>query len=417
MANLRVTCVVMGALLLGSAFLPMAPTAAAIEGSRSVVATMRLADETLPRIRAEGSHSTYAMDSLSPDDLWAVGGQGARESGWARHWDGQRWTAARTPLTPNVQLRGVAMITTDDVWAVGSSSIDFPVIEHWDGTHWRITESPQIGGYTTLQAVDAVSAVDVWAVGSTTTHHPHPLIEHWDGSAWSVVHESAPRGEGIYPHLSGVVALAPDDVWAVGATINYNHPHPDSPLIEHWDGDTWTVQPLDDAPPDASLSGVSASGPDDIWAVGSWIYQKRQPCCIENNHGLIAHFDGSGWTTVKSPREPATTTTLDDVAAVGPGDAWAVGWQREEWSQPIIEHWDGRRWHRIPAPDIPGAQYSSLTSVTAPEPDNVLAGGHYYTGTTYRCLTLIWDGTRWSQINRHRTRTSIPNHAPVVSLR
>jgi len=61
--------------------------------------------------------------------------------------------------------------------------------------------SPNIG---TLYGIDFTVAADGWAVGSSSLH--------WDGSSWSAVPIA---GSGL---LRGVVALAPDNVWAVGAT-------------------------------------------------------------------------------------------------------------------------------------------------------------------------------------------------------
>ena len=42
------------------------------------------------------------------------------------------------------------------------------------------------------------------------------LFAHWDGSAWRSV--AGPNGQGQDSFLFGVVALGPDDVWAVGWT-------------------------------------------------------------------------------------------------------------------------------------------------------------------------------------------------------
>ncbi|MGN6680942.1 MAG: hypothetical protein ACTHKL_24535, partial [Streptosporangiaceae bacterium] len=42
--------------------------------------------------------------------------------------------------------------------------------------------------------------------------------------------------------LTGVTAMSGDDAWAVGA---FRHARDDLPLIEHWDGRTWTVMRAD----------------------------------------------------------------------------------------------------------------------------------------------------------------------------
>src|SRR5436190_6811656 len=50
---------------------------------------------------------------------------------------------------------------------------------------WSIVKSPNVGSISTFNAVAAVSANDVWAVGYATGFKP--LIENWNGTHWRVV--------------------------------------------------------------------------------------------------------------------------------------------------------------------------------------------------------------------------------------
>ena len=60
-----------------------------------------------------------------------------------------------------------------------------------------------------------------------------PLIEHWDGTSWSVV--SSPNlTQGGF--LSAVTAISTNNVWAVGEDDNLS-----VDLVEHWDGTSWSV--------------------------------------------------------------------------------------------------------------------------------------------------------------------------------
>src|SRR5262249_55490930 len=61
---------------------------------------------------------------------------------------------------------------------------------------------------------------------------------------------------------------------------------------------------------------------DDVWAVGS---QSDAAGSAGSTTGLVAHFDGTAWSTVKVAT-PAGTT-FDAVAVAGPGDVWASGKQ------------------------------------------------------------------------------------------
>src|SRR5688572_25055460 len=64
--------------------------------------------------------------------------------------------------------------------------------------------------------------------------------------------------------LIAVTATGPDDAWAVGHERDTLTTA--IPLREHWDGTSFTLVP---GPAGAVvLEGVSASAPDDVWAVG-----------------------------------------------------------------------------------------------------------------------------------------------------
>src|SRR5258707_68301 len=64
------------------------------------------------------------------------------------------------------------------------------LIEHWDGAHWSVVHSPNIGTSANgLSAVTAFSSSDIWAVGEDSNGKvgARTLIEHWNGKQWSVV--------------------------------------------------------------------------------------------------------------------------------------------------------------------------------------------------------------------------------------
>src|SRR5436853_637559 len=88
---------------------------------------------------------------------------------------------------------------------------------------WSVVSSPNIGTNTTnhLQAVAVASASNLWAVGYYCTvadcfysYQYDTLIEHWDGNRWTVV--PSPSLDAIESYLYGVAVVSPNDVWAVG---------------------------------------------------------------------------------------------------------------------------------------------------------------------------------------------------------
>jgi hypothetical protein len=147
---------------------------------------------------------------------------------------------------------------------------------HWDGTHWRRIESPNLGAAgvnNELHAVTATSATDVWAVGTACEVDPavpcHPLALHLSGGAWQIVPTAGVSGT----HLKAVVARSRNDVWAIG----YDQRGPETNHVEHWDGRRFTKVPAGPGIPGSTVNEVPASAltgaamdPTSraLWAVG-----------------------------------------------------------------------------------------------------------------------------------------------------
>jgi len=308
-------------------------------------------------------------------------------------------------------LNSVAALGSAGQWAVGSwlqypdAYVFHTLVEHWDGsaTGWTIVPSPNslaVNSY--LYGVAADAPDDVWAVGGTDQSGPpyRSLVEHWDGTSWSIVSPASFPGV-----LYGMVALGPNDVWAVG-TENY----PGRGLIEHWDGTTWTATYLRFA---ALLRGVAAVGPRDIWAVGQR-YGRSNPF---GDTTLTLHFNGRVWSVVPSPSPLSGNSTdqnwLTSVSALAANDVWAVGRDGNHdggpLDQTLVEHWNGARWTVVPSPNPGGASNDNdLWGVAAVAPGDVWAVGGvgaFLNPQFSTPLALRWDGSSWTQ-------TGIP--APAV---
>ena len=146
-----------------------------------------------------------------------------------------------TVASPNVGtstnfLNGVAAISAKNVWAVGTEGNGnggFTLVEHWAGTQWKVVASPNVHGSTSdsLSGVAAVAANNIWAVGNynDASNSQQTLIEHWNGTNWSIV-PSPSKGQ-----LYGVTALAANNVWAVGSFAGMST-NGYQTVIEHWNG-------------------------------------------------------------------------------------------------------------------------------------------------------------------------------------
>jgi hypothetical protein len=98
--------------------------------------------------------------------------------------------------------------------------------QHWDGTSFSTVATPTPGaGADVLSGVAAVAPDDLWAVGQSASNSVHSstptLTLHWDGRAWATVpspNRAFPGFDHFYSHLDSVDDAAPDAVWAVGET-------------------------------------------------------------------------------------------------------------------------------------------------------------------------------------------------------
>ncbi|MFC5185911.1 beta propeller repeat protein [Actinomadura harenae] len=206
--------------------------------------------------------------------------------------------------------------------------VDIALIRHWNGSAWTSWDAPDLLRGLVLNAVAPAGPGRAWAVGNAGPHGPRAF--HWDGTSWK------PSDIPDIPHgrLVAATAVAPDDVWAVGAVDRDG-------LVLHFDGRTWTRVP---SPAKGPLTGVSAAAPDDVWAVG--------------HHGVL-HWNGRRWSRVKTPLTSANTVT-----AIASDDVWIAGGDGE------AARFDGRRW-TVP----PGAEPAVwLASAAAPDRTVWLAG-------------------------------------------
>jgi hypothetical protein len=294
-------------------------------------------------------------------DAWAVGyDQQQGRLPLAEHWDGQRWQAVAVPRPADRQawFHGVLELTSSDVWAVGESSDassqsegERTLIEHFDGSTWRIVPSPNpahgLRAANILTSVSGTGPDDLWAAGydlDPSTDTIEFLFEHWDGTSWTA--SPSPTPPGGLDSAWGITAIAPNDVWAVG----------DSALevtrTAHWDGSRWTIVPSpslhDGINPTNLLTGVTAISSNDVWASGNEGNANNQNFAKP----YVEHWDGSTWSLTPVPNQGGEGSLLFGTTALSSTDVWAVG-QTQELNGAILtltERFDGSNWTIVPSP-------------------------------------------------------------------
>jgi hypothetical protein len=373
-------------------------------GTPALAASERIVPSASPG--SMWSASLAGVNARSKSDAWAVGyrtnSTGTVSKSLIRHWDGEAWTRVASPH-PGLQsfLGGVSTISASDAWAVGSYQPNAglsgrTLIEHWDGRAWTRVPSPNPSRRSSLSGVSAASASDAWAVGSYQPNagllSSRTLIEHWDGKAWTRVRSPNPSSD---QQLGAVSAISAKNAWAVGDHLN-KAGTAFYPRVEHWNGRCWTIVPSPKPRPNPNpgegdgwtLGGVSAASAHDVWAVGV-VNHESETAFLP----LIEHWDGRAWTRVPSPNPGSADTQLDGVSAVSATDAWAVGHYDARQIVPLIEHWDGRRWSKVPSPspDTPFGG-SDLSGVSADAANDAWVVGNVDSAPP---LVEHWDGTRW----------------------
>jgi Holliday junction resolvase len=389
----RISILTMGAVALGAALLvagitPAVPTAAAggLAATTSTPCCNQLA----------------AVSMSSPSSGWAVGDyrSATGTKTLIQHWNGSAWRIVPSP-NPGVRtswagpsLRHVVALSSGNAWAVGGMyakigafSVERTLVVHWNGITWRVVRSPNVGtemGGNRLEDISAVSASNMWAVGS---HNGRTLIEHWKNGAWHVV--KSPNVGVRDNELTGVVAIGPGDVWAVGQYINSGAVRT---LTMHWNGRAWRVvrSPNVGGGNNYLLGGVSASSSTNVWAVGGRPGSGRW-------HTLVLHWNGTRWSVVKSPDAGTDGSVLyGGVEAISPSNVWAVGYRNGD--RTLILHWNGAAWRVVRSPNV-GTSDNYLSDVNSLSAAKVWSVGSYGDGTTSRTLVERWKDGAWRVVS------------------
>jgi hypothetical protein len=323
--------------------------------------------------------------------------------------------SASPPGPPSGSVSAVSCASATNCFAVGGT-FTTSFIERWNGSTWSIVPSPHPAGLVGagLAGVSCTSANSCFAVGSTFSA---TLIERWNGSSWSIVPSPSPTGstEGV---LVGVSCATSADCSAVG----FSATNPESEnasfktLVEHWNGAEWSMvaSPNPRGAAQANLTAVSCASTTSCFAVG------------DSGAGLLAErWNGKSWSIVPIPGPshlgsvPAasvgigSTPGLNGVTCPSATDCYAVG---DGLNGVLVEHWNGKSWSIVAAPNPKGGFSAELSGVSCASPTHCAAVGDYATDATENTdkqLVEQWNGSRWSIV---ASPALPPAFGPVVGL-
>ena len=346
---------------------------------------------------SRGFSTTLRGVSATPaGEVWAVGDSGSDSV--TLRWTGSAWdeVPAPDPGPQFLDLDGVTTISATDAWAVGVHDVTGgrwqTLTMHWDGAEWSIVDSqspdPQLNR---LLGVSALPSGDAWAVG-WTFNSGSLALRRTDADWVRIATVNEGTGDNV---LNAISVHTPQDIWSVG------HAQQKS-LTLHYDGAGWTVVPSPNRQYGIRLEDVVAVAADDVWAVG-WTGSNNF-----DDENIAMHWDGSSWTIVPTPQPGDGIDRLFAIDAAAPNDVWATGSYGDPQGSYLssILHWDGTSWSSVPNPCH---TYGGLTGITAISPTNVWAVGNattcHYDGTTwtwYRARSHVSSSTR----SPTRSRTS-----------
>jgi hypothetical protein len=160
------------------------------------------------------------------------------------------------------------------VGRVGVSDESQLLIEHWNGTTWRIKQAEQpSGSLNSFSSVSCANATRCAAVGYSAADGG-AFIEMWDGSTWSITPSTNPGSAGnLYAGVS-----CPSRRRCVAAGY-FSHSgarfHRDENLIESWHGSVWTrTRAESPVPTNDYVQGVDC--PTTTWCVAvSFAFDRR----------------------------------------------------------------------------------------------------------------------------------------------
>jgi lysophospholipase L1-like esterase len=221
-----------------------------------------------------------------------------------------------------------------------------------------------------------------------------PLIERWDGSSWTIEAAPLPVGHGN-ASLQAVSCSSATSCLAVGYAGTL-------PLAETWNGASWHLVPPQNYGADGSrLASVSCTSPNSCDAVGT--YQDEHGW----EHPLVEHWEGAAWTVqqVADPDPPgpnANNSELDGVSCPTAISCMAVGttWsQAEDGYRSLTENTNGSVWYEQAFPDLPETFQDPLESVSCTASTNCVAVGAYSKKDEIESAGILaghWTGTAWT---------------------
>ncbi len=224
----------------------------------------------------------------------------------------------------------------------------------------------------------------------------HPLIEWWNGNTWSRMQSPAVPGVNVY--LQAVSCTSAKFCMLVGSTVTPSGMI--SSLTEQWNGTRWKIVP--NAAEGETATGISCIGTTFCAVVGYTEIEEHA-----TTFGEI--WNGMSWTATPTPSPGTAYTVLNGVNCLSSSTCVAVGVASNsgsptQYALSLALDWSGSTWTQFPSqngPD-PGSE-NVLTGVTCRKTlGSCTAVGWYESptpGSTEQGVIESWTPTGWTIVS------------------
>src|SRR5262249_21548207 len=215
---------------------------------------------------------------LSPSDVWVVGdqeGQNGKFETLAEHWNGSSWTVIPTPDPGSAgnHLYAVDAVSPDNIWAagmqLGADSPDQGLVEHWNGRKWSAVALPAPAS-ADLVMLDGITATASQVCVAGEADGPEgggqPFVEGYQDGTWTIPQLPAVPDGANWTNLWGI-QLAGGSVWAAGTYVDPATDNNNTLVLQGTDG-SWTVNPAPNPGSGSNIPGGITSVDGQLWAAG-----------------------------------------------------------------------------------------------------------------------------------------------------
>lgn len=243
---------------------------------------------------------------------------------------------------------------------------------------WTRVSTPSTATASSLSSISCRSATFCVAVGNQQTGpagQTNSLIEAWNGASWSVV-PSPNKAGASQNNLESVACSSKTRCFAVGQDVAGTT---EAPIVEAWNGTTWTLPSQPTFFGYANMQSVTCPGSAPCIAAGG---TNQNPSTVEESAGKV-------WKRFK-PR-PANTTYLFGISCPSWGNCVAVG--LAPGSAPEVDSWNGTKWTetRLPMPVTASPVY--VEGISCVSASDCMVAGWYNNSAGDHPVAWSWNGS------------------------